>query len=185
MKNAWNSPRTPKGFTLLECLVAVAVMAILTVLAVPAFRDLLVRRSVSVTAEALVSDLRFARSEAIKRGTQVSVCRSANGSACSASGNWVEGWIVFVDRSTKGVVDSADEVLRVQARQPQLASIASDNPGTDKASFNFLPMGVSGPASQTFKLTPVAPAPSNSLRVVCVSSQGRPRLAPAGASSCS
>ena len=170
---------------MLECLVALAIMAILTVLAVPGFRDLLVRRSVLVTAEALVGDLRFARAEAIKRGIQVSVCRSANGSACSATGNWVEGWIVFVDRNTKGVVDPEDEVLRVQARQPQLESIASDNPNTDKASFNFLPMGMSGPASQTFKLTPVAPAPSNSLRVVCVSSQGRPRLAPAGASSCS
>jgi type IV fimbrial biogenesis protein FimT len=170
---------------MLECLVAVAVMAILTVLAVPGFRDLLVRRAVQVTAEALVGDLRFARSEAIKRGTQVSVCRSANGSACSPAGDWVEGWIVFVDRNTKGVVDAGDEVLRVQSRQPQLASIASDNPGTDKASFNFLPMGMSGPSTQTFKLTPVAPAPSNSLRVVCVSSQGRPRLAPAGASSCS
>ena len=173
------------GLTLLECLLAVAVMAILTVLAVPAFLDLLVRRSVLVTAEALVGDLRFARSEAIKRGTQVSVCRSANGSACSATGNWVEGWIVFVDRNTKGAVDPGDEVLRVQSRQPQLESIASDNPATDKASFNFLPMGMSGPSTQTFKLTPVAPAPANSQRVVCVSSQGRPRLAPAGASACS
>ena len=174
-----------EGFTLLECLVAVAMMVILTVLAVPGFRDMLVRRSVLVTAEALVSDLRFARTEALKRGTQVSVCRSASGSACSATGNWVEGWIVFVDRNPKGVVDPGDELLRVQSRQTQLESIASDNPGTDKASFNFLPMGMSGPSTQTFKLTPVAPAPSNSLRVVCVSSQGRPRLAPAGASSCS
>ena len=180
-----HSSALQEGFTLLECLVAIVVMATLTVLAVPAFRDLLVRRSVLLTAEALVGDLRFARSEAIKRGTQVSVCRSANGSACSATGNWVEGWIVFVDRNTKGVVDPGDEVLRVQARQPQLESIAGDNPATDKASFNFLPTGMSGPSTQTFKLTPVAPAPSNSLRVVCVSSQGRPRLAPAGASSCS
>ena len=180
-----HSSALQEGFTLLECLVAIVVMATLTVLAVPAFRDLLVRRSVLLTAEALVGDLRFARSEAIKRGTQVSVCRSANGSACSATGNWVEGWIVFVDRHTKGVVDPGDEVLRVQSRQPQLESIASDNPSTDKASFNFLPMGMSGPSTQTFKLTPVAPAPSNSLRVVCVSSQGRPRLAPAGAISCS
>jgi type IV fimbrial biogenesis protein FimT len=173
------------GLSMLECLVALAVMAILTVLAEPGFRDLLVRRSVLVTAEALVGDLRFARSEAIKRGTQVSMCRSANGSACSPAGHWVEGWIVFVDRNTKGVVDPGDEVLRVQSRQPQLESIASDNRTTDKASFSFLPTGMSGPATQTFKLTPVAPVPSNSLRVVCVSSQGRPRLAPPGADSCS
>ena len=173
---------------MLECLVALAVMAILTVLAVPGFRDLLVRRAVLVTAEALVGDLRFARSEAIKRGTPVSMCRSADGSTCSGAGDWVEGWIVFVDRNTKGVVDPGDEVLRVQSRQPQLASIANGSngsTGTDKASFSFLPTGMSSSATQTFKLTPVAPVPSNSERVVCVSLQGRPRIAPPGASSCS
>ena len=93
------------GVTLMECLVALAIMAILSVLAVPSFRDLLARRTVLVTAEALVDDLRFARTEALKRGGQVSVCSSANGLACSQSAVWVEGWIVFVDGGNTAVVE--------------------------------------------------------------------------------
>ena len=173
------------GVTLMECLIALAIMAILSVLAVPSFRDLLARRTVLVTAEALVDDLRFARTEALKRGGQVSVCSSANGLACSQSAVWVEGWIVFVDGGITAVVDGSDELLRVQTRQSGMASIASDNPANDKSSFSFRPTGMASPASQSFKLTPVAPIPANGERWVCVSSQGRPRLALAGATSCS
>lgn len=173
------------GVTLMECLVALAIMGILSVLAVPSFRDLLARRTVLVTAEALVDDLRFARTEALKRGGQVSVCSSANGLACSQSAVWVEGWIVFVDGGNTAEVDGSDEILRVQTRQSGMASIASDNPGNDKSSFSFRPLGMASPASQSFKFTPVAPVPANGERWVCMSSQGRPRLALAGATSCS
>ena len=173
------------GVTLMECLVALAIMAILSVMAVPSFRDLLARRTVLVTAEALVDDLRFARTEALKRGGQVSVCSSANGLACSQSAVWVEGWIVFVDGGNTAVVDGSDEILRVQTRPAGMASIAGDNPANDKISFSFRSMGMASPASQSFKFTPAAPVPANSLRWVCISSQGRPRLAPSGATSCS
>ena len=173
------------GVTLMECLIALAIMAILSVLAVPSFRDLLARRTVLVTAEDLVDDLRFARTEALKRGGQVSVCSSTNGLECSQSAVWVEGWIVFVDGGITAEVDGSDELLRVQTRQLGMASIESDNPANDKNSFSFRPTGMASPASQSFKLTPVAPVPANRERWVCVSSQGRPRLALAGATSCS
>jgi len=115
----------------------------------------------------------------------VSVCSSANGLACSQSAVWVEGWIVFVDGGNTAVVDGRDEILRVQTRQSGMASIASDNPANDKSSFSFRPLGMASPASQSFKFTPVAPVPANGERWVCMSSQGRPRLALAGATSCS
>ncbi len=174
-----------RGVSLMECLIALLMMAILSVLAVPTFRDLLVRRTVLVTAEALVDDLRFARTEALKRGGQVSVCSSANGLSCSQSAIWVDGWIVFVDGGNTAMVDGSDEILRLQTRQSGMDSIASDKPANDKTSFSFRPTGMASPASQSFKFTPAAPVPANSLRWVCISSQGRPRLAPSGATSCS
>lgn len=173
------------GFTLLELLLVLAVTAVLAALATPSFRGLWVKRAVQAAAEALVTDLRYARSEALKRAVQVSVCRSGNGTTCMPDGAWAEGWIVFVDRSEKGVVDPGDEVLRVQSRPPGLESMASNNPQYDHASFTYEPTGLAKAATQTFILTPAGRADAGSQRLICVSSQGRARIAPAGSLACS
>lgn len=174
-----------KGFTLLELLLVLVVTAVLAALATPSFRGLWVKRAVQAAADALVTDLRYARSEAIKRAVQVSVCQSGNGTACAPGAVWAEGWIVFVDRNEKGFVDPGDEVLRVQSRPPGLQSIASNNPQNDHTSFTYEPTGLAKVATQTFILTPAGSAPANSQRLICVSSQGRARIAPAGSLACS
>ena len=174
-----------RGFTLLELLLVLAVMAVLAALATPSFRGLWVKRAVQAAADALVTDLRYARSEALKRVVPVSVCQSSSGTACTPGGAWADGWIVFVDRNAKGVVDPGDEVLRVQPRPPGLQSIASNNPQYDNPSFSYESTGLAKAATQTFILTPAGSAPANSQRLICVSSQGRARIARAGSLACS
>ena len=61
------------GFTLLELMIIVAILGILIALAAPSFTSLLERRKIIAAAEAIQSDLRWARSEAIKRNTDVTV----------------------------------------------------------------------------------------------------------------
>lgn len=61
------------GFTLLELMIIVAILGILTALAAPSFTSLLERRKIIASAEAIQSDLRWARGEAIKRNKQVAV----------------------------------------------------------------------------------------------------------------
>jgi type IV fimbrial biogenesis protein FimT len=41
--------------------------------------------------------LYLARSEAIKRGQTVSICKTLDGASCSERGDWNSGWLVFVD----------------------------------------------------------------------------------------
>ena len=130
-----------------------------------------------------MADLRLARSEAVKRSAVVAVCASSDGQSCLATAGWREGWIVFVDRDGNRRVDAGEEVIRVQERLAGLASVASLLPQNDKAIFSYPPTGWAKAASQTFLFTPQGGAAL--LRVVCISSQGRPTLRPEGASQCS
>ena len=69
------------GLTLVELMLVLVMMAVLTSLAAPSFRSLWVKRSVLQAAEALLGDLRYARSEALKRARPVLVCQSSNGTS--------------------------------------------------------------------------------------------------------
>ncbi len=84
-----------KGFTLIELMITLAIAAILLVVGIPSFRDLMIRSRLSGQVQEFYGAISFARSEAIKRGSFVSICKSADGSQCG--GNWSDGWIVFVN----------------------------------------------------------------------------------------
>lgn len=172
----------PAGFTLLESLVVVALLAGLAALALPSMGNYLPRRQVQAAAEALVADLRLARSEAIKRALVVGVCASSDGVNCAATAAWVEGWLVFVDRDGNRRRDAGEELLRVQQGPSGLASIASTAPANDKASISYQPTGWAKAASQTLLFTAQGGAAQ---RLVCISSQGRPVLRPQGQAACS
>lgn len=110
-----------RGFTLVELLVTVAVLVVLVALGAPQLRTLLLKRTVSSQAESLSSGLRFARSEAIKRGQFVTMCASSNPEAatptCLANNasDWSSGWIIFVDHAANlRQFDSGEVLLKVQ-----------------------------------------------------------------------
>jgi type IV fimbrial biogenesis protein FimT len=172
------------GFTLIELLVTVAVVAVLASLAAPSFRSLLVRRSVQAAADSLVSDMRFARSEALKRSTRTVICRSTDGASCAGVGTWSDGWIVFVDRNSSSTVDAGDDVVKVQQSLPNIASIENLTPASTLSMFKYEPTGWAKAASTDFVVTPTGTVSAGSTRLVCVSNQGRPALRAEGTSAC-
>ncbi len=128
------------GFTLIELLVGLAVAAVLLIVAVPAYRAMIERNLVASQANSLLADLHFARSEAVTRGRDVTVCKSGDGQSCTADGGWQQGWIIFVDPTNSGVRNAADEpLLRVnnQARQ----GLAISGTGTLDERVTFDPNG--------------------------------------------
>jgi type IV fimbrial biogenesis protein FimT len=104
------------GFTLIELLVAVAVAATLLTMGVPSFARLLHSARLTDATNALLSSMHLARSEAVKRGSRVTLCKSADGVSCASTGGWEQGWIVFHDVNDDGVRDSTETVIeRTQA----------------------------------------------------------------------
>jgi type IV fimbrial biogenesis protein FimT len=108
-------PQSPdRGHTLVELAAALAVVAVTAAWAVPRLsawhQEAELRAAVNRCAQAVF----LARSEAIKRNATVSVCPSADGQRCLTSGDWAQGWIVFVnvDRDSPAVRDDGEPLLR-------------------------------------------------------------------------
>ena len=103
-----------KGFTLIELMVAISIVGILASIALPSFASLINKYRLSNENTSLMLDLVLARGEAVNRSTRVTVCQTADGATCSASG-WGAGRIIFVDKGTVGAIDAGDTVLKVSS----------------------------------------------------------------------
>ncbi len=98
-----------KGFTLIELMVTMIVLAILVAVGLPAFTTMINSNQLVAQTNQTTSHIAFARSEAAKRpGWAVTLCASSDGAACSNSANWENGWIIFSDANRNRVVDSED-----------------------------------------------------------------------------
>lgn len=85
-----------RGFSLVELMVALAVLVILVTIAVPSFTGSLLRANASGLADSLITSLNYARSEAITRNARITVCaRNATGTGClNGAINWDDGWVI-------------------------------------------------------------------------------------------
>lgn len=86
-----------EGFTLVELMITLFIVGVLLMVGVPSLKTFMQGNQLVASTNELVSALHIARSEAIKLNSRVTLCESSNGSTCSTSGSWKDGWIVFVD----------------------------------------------------------------------------------------
>ena len=94
-----------QGFTLIELMVTLAVVAVVAVVGIPGIKALLENNKVTTRTNRLVSSMHAARSEAIKRNQQVTICASSDGQNCQ--GDWEEGWIIKDSEGGLLLVESA------------------------------------------------------------------------------
>jgi type IV fimbrial biogenesis protein FimT len=106
-----------RGFTLIELMVTIALVAILATLAAPSFQQTIASSRLTTATNDLYTSLVQARSEAIKQGERVTVCKSDTTTSCSSdvTTTWSVGWITFVDgtRTTAASVDTGETVRYV------------------------------------------------------------------------
>jgi type IV fimbrial biogenesis protein FimT len=179
------------GFTLLELMIVVAIVAVMTRLAAPSFKYLIQSNTMSGTVNSFLSDMRFARSEAIRRGGVVELCRSnspeASTPVCNgttgATNGWVTGWFIWYDLNDNGTVDT-NEVLRVQAPITIVDSIVESN-ASPNYKFRFGSTGrLNLSSATTIQFGSNAMFANEAQRTVCVHLSGRARIAGDGLASC-
>ena len=141
-----------------------AISAILVAAAIPQFTNFSASKVTRTQTAALSSDIRLARSEAIKRSRNVTLCRSdapeAEAPACSqGAGDWTSGWIVFEDRGNRGAVDSNDTIIKVQPATRNRGSIVTAAGGFWLITFRNTGMPVTGapPPNTTLLVLPPLP----------------------------
>lgn len=87
--------RSKEGFTLLELVITVAIIAILTGIGTPSFRNIILNSRATAAADGLVSAIQLSRSESAKRLADVKICRAdSSATGCADDTNWSNGWLV-------------------------------------------------------------------------------------------
>lgn len=136
------------GFTLLELMITVILIGLMVNMVMPL--GLLAESfKLDFVKQRIYSSVALAKSEAIKRASTVSVCRSTNGTSCQSGADWSDGWVVFVNSNGNNVIDGGDEIIRVF---PAVSSPVTIN-WSNGQTLSFIPRG-SAVAQGTFKICP-------------------------------
>lgn len=166
-----------RGFTIIELMVVVSIMAILMALAAPSFSFLIERWRVLQAVDGLKTTLYYGRSEAIKRGTSIYVEKipKASSSGCisdDTAKDWDCGWVVFVDANNNQRWDAGEEVQRFDAprnikvtRTESVVTITVNRWGS-----------IDGGGVLGFTLSPSSNASSTATKGVCMTPAGRIRV---------
>ena len=160
-----------RGFTLVELITAVAVLAVLVALAVPNFNDATLSARLNGFANSLVAAAQVARSEAIKRNATIKLCASDGGETCNGT-DWEQGWIVVNDDETV--------VLQVHQALPSEFKVTEED---DTLEISF-PGTVVGATTASLTVCRSAPV-GNEERVVAINGTGSASVAITTAGTCS
>ncbi len=131
------------GFTLLELIVTMAIVTMVLGVGVPNFIDLMRSNRVSALTSNLATAMYLARSEAIRTGVQVTLCKSADGATCTEEGGYQQGWIVFVDQAplaVRDITNPQERLVRAYERAPGVGLWLTGN-ATVRNYVSFAPSG--------------------------------------------
>ena len=138
--------RASRGFSLIELVTVVTIIGITVAICVPSYRYVTNSNRVSAEINQLLGDMQYARSEAVKEGTMVSVCPTTSpvtvtgttftGTCATSGANWQGGWFVFADVNGNGAFDTGDQILKVQPAFSSTDTFVSSDASVSVISFN-------------------------------------------------
>lgn len=102
--------KSHRGFTLIEMLIAMAIVAIIAALAIPAYRDMARKNNVINQANSFLNLLTLARGEAVRGNRNVILCRTTSTTGCSGGSRWDQGVLMYTDLDNDSAYDTGEEV---------------------------------------------------------------------------
>ncbi len=172
--------------TLVELLLVLAMTTVLVTVAAPSFSSMLGSSKLTAASNALLSSMHLARSEAIKRGSRVALCKSASGVSCTPGGGWEQGWIVFHDSNNNGERDAGETII--EQTHPLPGALRLTGNATVAKYVSFLSTGATktvGGGFQAGTLTVCSQAGARGeARQIILNAVGRPRVQRISAAVC-
>lgn len=175
------------GVTLVEMVVALSLLATGMTFAIPAFSGMLDRVRLKSGTDALMTGLRFARIEAIRRNGRVVLCKSESGHVCTRANGWEQGWIIFHDTNGNSMVDAGEDVLYRESSLYSSLKVVGNSPVNHYVAYNGLGRtSMSSGAFQAGTITVCQPStkPGDAYQIV-INSVGRARVAKTVVAQCS
>ena len=136
-RSAKDKPRMTRGFTLIELMVTLAILAVLMVVAAPSFVQIQRNSQLSDAVNSFVLATSSAKSAALKTGFNTLIVPN------DALLGWKSGWSVFVDKNWDNIYDESTDLI-VLKREALLDQITVATPGTTALSDGLLAFNASG-----------------------------------------
>lgn len=135
---ARRDPPRQAGLTLIEVVIALAILTLVAALAIPAWRHWIARQELANRAQALSTALVRTRTEAIRRGHRVNLCKSVDAATCAEDGDWTRGWIVHGDYRAEGGPNDGEPPIAHDPPVVAPITIDGNEPVDDYVSFTPL-----------------------------------------------
>lgn len=190
MINREYTNRLQTGVTLVELLVVITITGVLASVAIPSYRNMVVTNRISSIASELHGNMLLARAEALKRGGNVTICKSSNPddpipvcdpapSVAGSNVGWGSGWLIFADPNANCVIDAGENRVRVQS--PMLSN-STEGAVVPSNAVECITFGNTGQTFNAVNYRITAPTGFATLeRAVCVGFGGRARVGKAPA----
>jgi type IV fimbrial biogenesis protein FimT len=176
-------PNGSSGFSLIEVMVAVSLIAVLAGLAAPSFTGLFQRYRVDAVREDLIATIQLARAESVRRGQAVMVEKQSSCAVTLSTGeNWSCGWIVYPDLNGNGSRDAVTEPILQTTDLPNNVTVVK-NSATPLNRFTSDRFGQIQPIALSFLISPSGGTTANGV-ILCKGAGSRVR-AIKGATTCS